>query len=1779
MTDNVVHDNETLVRYLKRVTADLHHARGRIAELQSTEPIAIVGMACRFPGGVASPEDLWRLVVSGGDAVSGFPVNRGWDVEGLYHPDPDHAGTTYTREGGFLHDVGDFDAGFFGISPREALAMDPQQRLMLEISWEALERAGIDPDCLRGKNIGVFTGATASDYAIGSPSVPEGVEGFLMTGALGGVLSGRVSYFLGLEGPAVTVDTACSSALVALHLAAQSVRSGESSLALAGGVTVLAGGSAFVGFSRQRGLAPDGRCKAFGAAADGTGFAEGAGVLVVERLSDAIRNKRRIWGVIRGSAVNQDGASNGLTAPSGPSQQRVIRSALADADLSASDVDVVEAHGTGTTLGDPIEAQALLATYGQDRDLPLWLGSVKSNIGHTQAAAGVAGVIKMVMAMRNGVMPKTLHVDEPTQQVDWSAGAVELLTEAKDWLSLDRPRRAGVSAFGASGTNVHVIVEQPPEPVTGEHKPGVLNELVPLLVSARDKNALADQARRLATVLAEHHQLDLVEVARSLVGTRAALADRAVVLAADRAEAVAGLEALSQRSSTPATATGSVSDGSMAILFSGQGSQRVGMARGLYERFPVFRKAFDEVCGLLDAQLAGFVDERVADVVFGSDVVDQTVFAQAGLFAVELSLFRLVESWGVVADFVGGHSIGEVTAACVAGVLSVEDAAVLVAARGRLMQALPSGGAMVSVAAPESVVSSYRVDVAAVNGPESVVVSGAEDVVLGVAEKLSAEGVKTRRLNVSHAFHSSLMEPMLDEFRAVLEKLEFKSPKIAMVSNVTGRIADPDLVTSPEYWVDHVRRTVRFADGVSALRAADVTTFLELGPDGVLSGMGAEVAEDAVFIPALRKEVDDVRALILAVGRLYTRGMTVDWTGLLGESADLPVELPTYAFQRQTYWLDPAKSTADANGLGLAVADHPLLGAIAEVPGSGQMLFTGRLSLKTQPWLGDHAAGGVVLLAGTAFIELALRAGDEVGCGSLAELVIEAPLVLPHEAAVQIRVEVGTADDSMQRSVHVYSRPADAGTEWTRHVSGRLVAGLQPAAFDLTQWPPAGAVPVEDAAEQAYNSLAGTGYGYGPAFRGLRAVWTRGDELFAEVVLPEEAGGVEGFGLHPALLDAAFHAAPFRPGQEGQLVLPFAWRDVQLYATGATALRVHLAPAGQDMVSVRLTDSMGTPVASVGSVVVRPVSPGDLAVENDWLRDALFRLEWTEFTLPDTPTHAVTVVSTVDELTAAGDGAMTVQRDAVGALEMVQGWLAASPDGRLVVVTPRLDDPAAAGVWGLVRSAQLEHPDRFVLLAIDDIDNAAAVVPGVLASGEPQVAVNAGMASIPRVVRAAPDHEVRLDPAGTVLITGGTGALGGLVARHLVEQHKIKSLILASRRGIDAPGAAELAELDAHVQIVSCDITDRAAVARLLAQVPQDAPLTAVVHTAGVVDDGIVTALTPDRLDAVFQPKADAAVILDELTRDLDLAAFVLFSSAAGTFGNPGQGNYAAANAFLDALAQRRHAEGFPATSLAWGGWQQSSEMTAHLTEGDLKRISRGGVATLTAQEGLELFDCGLASTEPVLITAKMDFAALREQAASTPVHPLLRGLVRPARRIARQESARGPSLAERLGGLPAAQRDNALLDVVRHEVAATIGHSSATQVDPDRGFNELGFDSLLAVELRNRLSDLVEQRLQATLIFDHPTPRALTRFLSAELFTDAAGPAEFAGREEEIRRVLAATPMARFEELGIMDALLSLAAHAPAQPAEQAKPDETPLIAEMDVDDLVARAMRKARK
>ncbi|WP_327749266.1 type I polyketide synthase [Streptomyces europaeiscabiei] len=1741
---------------------------------EADDPVVIVAMGCRYPGDVYSPEDLWDLVAEGRDAVSGFPTDRGWDLAALYDPDPDRVGTSYTRSGGFLHRAAEFDAGLFGISPREALAMDPQQRLLLETSWEVWERAGISQAALRESDTGVFVGVMHGDYSTRLDK--HELEAHLALGSAGSVASGRISYVYGLRGPSITLDTACSSSLVALHWAARALRSGECSLALAGGVTVMATPKAFAAFSRHRALSPDGRCKSFSASADGTAWGEGAGLVLLERLSDARRGGHPVLAVLRGSAVNSDGASNGLTAPNGQAQQRLITRALTDAGLGAGDVDVVEAHGTGTTLGDPVEASALLATYGQGRAgdrPPLWLGSVKSNLGHTQAAAGVAGVIKMVQAMRHEQLPRSLYAEEPSPHVDWSAGRVELLAESRPWpVTGSRPRRAGVSAFGISGTNAHVILEEAPQkleeasqrPDTG---PSTVQAPVPWLLYGADEAALRSQARRLAAHLASRPHLSPTDVGVSLAVPRSPLAHRAMVPADDRARMLTALDALADgRGADRGVADPGVRT---AFLFTGQGSQRNRMGAELRDAFPTFDTAFEGVCRALDGRL-----EHPLDVVLSAEpgtpeaaLLDRTDITQAGLFAFEVALFRLLESWGVQPDFLAGHSVGELAAAHVAGVLDLADAAELVAARGRLMHTLPGGGAMVALHATEEEVLAElppfdgRVAIASVNGSRAVVISGAEDAVLAVTAGFEARGRRTVRLRVAHAFHSPLVEPMLDDFRRVAEGLTFRPPRIPVVSAVSGRPAEAGELCSPEYWVRHARLPVRFADAVRWLGDNGVSAFLEIGPGAALTA----AAEDCLTGPdgegpaplcaaAARGGDPEPKSLLAAVARLHVRGTPVDWPVVFtGNGARHLEDLPTYAFQRQRYWLAAPSAP-------LAAPDpheHPLLGPAFTVPDTGRTVFSGLLSSTAHPWLADHVVGGRVLVPATGFVELAVRAGDEVGFGTLDELVVLAPLILPSATSVHVQVVVGPADDSGRRPVDIHARPAtdDSEPDWTRHATGllRTTETTRPEA-EPAVWPPRDATEVDLA--DAYDSLAEVGLSYGPAFRGVRAVWRRGDEMFADVRLPEaESEHADRFGIHPALLDAALHA-PMLTGSapgSGTVRVPFAWNGVRLYATGASEVRVRIAPSGTDSVTVTLADPSGRPVAHVDSMTTRELPAEAVESTADAVRRALLRPEWTGVEEPEGERRPVTggrwALVGPDELDLRGalpdlvgtdapepdtvvltavDGGPWADADPLPAvhrltgrvLRTLQDWQddPSTAGSRLVVLTRNATapepDPAGAAVWGLVRAAQTELPGRVVLVDVDGRPESLRLLPAAVVGDEGQLSLRNRHLAVPRLV-AAGEASTRGDsfgPDGTVLITGGTGALGAEVARHLVTAHGVRHLLLTGRQGPQAPNAEELRvmleELGAEVRIVACDAADRAALAEVIKECSP--ALTAVVHAAGVLDDGVLAALTPGRMAAVLRPKVDAAWHLHELTRDLDLPAFVLFSSVSGLLGRVGQGNYAAANAFLDALARHRSQLGLPAVSLAWGPWDHGAGMAgaADGADGDagVPHRSAGEVLrALSVEQGLALFDAALRAGEPVLAPVLLDRGALRSAQGLLP--PPLRGLV-PARRPAAgtgEGAGYGSSPgAEQpwepgawrkvLAGLPAGRREDSLAELMRADVATVLGYPDADALPAGRSFAELGFDSLMAVQVRNRLSMALRLRLSAAVVFEHPTAQGLAR-------------------------------------------------------------------------------------
>jgi pimaricinolide synthase PimS1 len=1747
-------DEARLRQYLERLTVDLRGAKRRVAELEgrAREPVAIVGMACRYPGGVGSPEQLWDLVAQGRDAVGELPADRGWDLERDYHPDPDRPGTFYMREGGFVDDAAEFDPGFFGIGPREAAVVDPQQRLLLEASWEALERAALDPRSLRGTPVGVFAGVMSQEY--------DATEAGVAPGMTSSVVSGRVAYALGLEGPAISIDTACSSSLVAMHLAAAALRAGECDLALAGGVTVLSTPNPLIFFSRQRGLAPDGRSKAFAEAADGVGWAEGVGVLALERLSDAERNGHAVLATIRGSAVNQDGASNGFTAPNGPAQERVIREALASARLGPGDIDAVEAHGTGTTLGDPIEAGALLATYGQGRERPLRLGSLKSNIGHTQGAAGVGGVIKTVMAMREGVLPKTLHVDRPSTKVDWSVGQVELLTEAAPWPPGERPRRAGVSSFGLSGTNAHLILEEAPAAAPGGEEsrspaPGrrgqALGGAILLPVSARSESSLRGQAQRLATHLASNPDLDLASAGHALARTRTSFEHRAVVVEKDRERAVAALESLARGEPAASVAAGVAASGRAPVfLFGGNGSQWQGMGVELIDSSPFFAARM-RAC---EEALAPFVDWSLEEVLRGpGEWLDRLDVSQPVLFAVTVSLAGLWRELGVEPSVVVGHSQGEIAAAHVAGGLSLEDAARVVAVRARVIAKLAGKGGMLSVSLSAERLSARlqpfgeRLSLAAINGPSSLVVSGDSDALAELAAACEAEGVRAKTVALDYAAHSAQVETMRDELAETFAKVSPRPGEIPFHSTVSGEVLDTAEL-GPEYWYRNVREPVLFEPVIRSLLAQGHRTFIEIGPHPVL-GFGVQETIDAALpgagasvLGTLRRDNGSAERFSLSLAEAHANGAALDWDALFGEDGARPVTLPTYAFDRDRFWLMPSSAGSDPRSAGQAPAAHPLLGASIATATAGQLLWTGRVSLASHPWLADHLLAGSALVPAGALIDLALWAGAEAGCGALEELRLRDPLVLAQQGAMQIQVTVGGPGTGGSRPVSVHSRPEpgdegleEDGGEWSLNAKGVLGLTAAPLPEPLAEWPPPGAEPLD--AEGIEDQLAAQGVELGPAFKVLTAAWRGGDAMYGELALAgEQAEGPAAFGIHPALLQGALQLAALGgdAAKEAGLLASLGTFSV---SPGATALRVRCGQR-EGGLCVDLAGPDGTPLGSASELAFAPVPPGLKRAGGEAAGGSLLRLEWDEAEAAVGSQAAGPAAVADESLLASGSGGeatpQAAQANAARTLELLQGWIAGGQenDGCLAIVTRQAvsagpgeaPDLATAAVWGLVRSAQAEHPGRFALVDLDHSEASSDQLPAALlaAGREPQLAIREGRILVPRLVRAGGTGEseaASLDPEGTVLVSGCADGLGALVATHLAEEHGARNLLLACASEDELPAVVELAagleEQGCAVRTDVCDPASREQLRALLDSVPPEHPLTSVVHASRVHDDCILEVLDPKRLERTMRPKADAAWNLHELTAEADLSGFILFSSTASILGSAGQANYAAANAFLDALAAHRRAQGLAATSLAWG-LVDLGGASGEMGEAARARVARAGLAPMRPDLALELFDRAAGIEDPLLAPAALDVAGLRAQARDGLLAPVLRKLVRVAPRPRRERG----SLAERLAAVPAAERPVFVLELVRGHVAAVLGHASAQDVEAERAFLDLGFDSLSGVELRNRLTAATGMQFPPTLAFDYPSPAALATYIAAEAAASGGDKSPEAEVEETLARL-----------------------------------------------------------
>ena len=1895
-------DDDKLRDYLKRVTVDLHEAQQQLKEVDDrrNEPIAILGIGCRFPGGVRSPEQLWQLVRDGRDVIADWPTNRGWDTERLYDPDPEKIGTSYTREGGFLHDVDEFDASFFSISPREALAMDPQQRVLLEASWEAIESSGIKPGSLKGTQTGVFVGGALSGYGVGQAgSVSEEIAGHFGSGTLSSVLSGRIAYVLGLEGPGLTIDTACSSSLVALHVACNSLRAQESSMALVGGVGIFPTPTVFLELSRQRALAPDGRCKAFGEGADGVGWGEGVGVLLLERLSDARRHGHPVLTVIRGSAVNQDGASNGLTAPNGPAQQRVIHSALANANVLPHQIDVVEAHGTGTPLGDPIEAQALLGTYGQSRpdSRPLWLGSIKSNIGHTQAAAGVAGVIKMVMAMRHELLPKTLHADRPSSKVDWSTGSVSLLAEPQPWLKGSEPRRAAVSSFGISGTNAHVILEEStgyePERIAsqgddgaGELVPGIPsqggllnNGFTPMCISARDEAGLRGQAASLSSFIESHPDLEVADIASALA-QRSTFARRAVAIGRDRQELLETLGEIDEGKSDVGLICergGPGPGGKVVFVFPGQGSQWSGMALELMDCSTVFAQRLN-ACSEELSPIVGWKVEDVLREADGAPELGRIEVLQPVLFAVMVALAGLWEACGVLPDAVVGHSQGEIVAAHVAGGLSLGDAARIVALRSQMLTTMVGHGGVASVALGVAQVQERlarwgeRLTVSGVNGPRSVNVSGERDALAEFLKECAADDVRAREVPATVASHSPFVEHLRERVYEELSAIEPRTAEIPLYSTVTGELLDTARMDK-EYWYRNLREPVAFASAVGALLGAGYRTFIEVSPHPVLTmgvhetveGVSADqVAEDSesgneemqltgavAVLGSLRRAEGGSQRFLTSLAEAWVSGADVNWEAVLGANDAAGVELPTYAFQRRPFWLQ-SQGLAEASAMpGQESIEHPFVKAAIPLAESEGWLFTGRISLADQPWIVDHSAGGIALVPGTTFVDIALTVGTHVGCEVLLDLVFEETLWLSEiRTAARLQIVLDPPDEAGRRAIGLFARTDDADVAeieeaWTRIARGAIAPASQAIPDGETPlerkaslakangWPPADAESLS--VDDLYDYFAGVGLEYGPAFLTVGAAWQYGEEVLAEVSLPEEEiENARMFKIHPALLDSSMQACGVmlmaeNPATPEYGTMPFAWTRVRVHMDGVSSVRARVARSDSGGYSLVAFDDQDRMVVSADAMVLRRVTPEKLQQLRGSNNLSLHRLDWVTVApgdaqrdasqpYPDpqaafeavergeTPPEVAAVFLGLDE-PPGGAEQLAASRELVErAVSLVQQWLSESrlQKTRLVILTRRavsakdrqgVLDLTSAPLWGLMRSVQSEHPGRFVLVDIDGVLPEPAVLAKALQTGEPQLALRDGEFLAPRLRRAAENRGVEStdraggsdgeeDPAdrspvkigihksgvaGSVLITGGTGLIGGALAQHVVSEHGVRSVVLAARRGMEAPGAQELkhaiADLGAEVKIVACDVSDRRQVAGLLDSIPSEYPLTAVIHAAGALDDGVIESMTPEQIARVFEPKVDGAWHLHELTETLELSAFILCSAGAATIGSPGQSNYAAANAFLDGLAAYRCEVGLPGLSIAWGLWDGG--LASDLTSSDQARLEQMGILALSVEEGLSLFDAAYAFGEPLMLPVRLSTPALRAKARIGMIPPLFTGLIRmPASGAA--EGAR-KSLIRRLASTPESERQRVTLDLVRTEVAKVLGHSSADDIEPERAFSELGFDSLTAIEFRNRLIAASGVQLPATLAFDYPSSEALSKYLLEQVSHEVDGHVPRASGEIDVREAIASIPLERLREANLLDTLMALAGLAEdssraleEDPAEEAD--------EMDLESLV---------
>ncbi|AGC47286.1 polyketide synthase [Myxococcus stipitatus DSM 14675] len=1791
---------------MKRALLKLQEAQSQLDAhaRERHEGLAIVGMGCRFPGGASTPGRYWRLLLDGTDAISEVPPER-WDVDALYHPDPDQPGKVSCRFGSFLEDIDQFEPRFFGISPREAARMDPQHRLLLEVTWEALESSGRNPASLHGTRTGVFVGMMGQDYTQLATQSPELIDAHTGAGNSASVASGRLSYTFGFQGPSLTVDTACSSSLVALHLALRSLRQREVDFAVVGGVNLVLSPVATLMESRAHMLSADGRCKTFDAAANGIGRGEGCGVLVLRRLSDALADEDPIVAVIRGSAVNQDGRTSGLTVPNGLAQRQVIQDALRDARVEASRVGYVEAHGTGTALGDPIELEALGAVYGDRtaREQPLRVGSVKTNLGHLEGAAGIAGVLKAALCLANEEIPPHLHLRTPTPHVDWSRLFVEVPTERRGWKA-EAPRFAAVSSFGFSGTNAHVILESAPRLARAPAR-STARPLDLLTLSARSAGSLHRLAESFADALSGPCKDSLADVCHTARVSRGSMEERAAFVASTSEEMVAALRAFAH-GETGTRGRREAESPRVAWLFTGQGAQYAGMGRELFETEPGFRRdllRFEELLG-------PHLDRPLTEVLFRDDsgALNETRYTQPATVALELAVAGLLRSWGVQPDAVLGHSVGEYAAAIFAGALTPEVGLPLVAERARLMQALPERGGMLALFTDEAralraLAGHDRVTLAALNGPRNTVVSGAESSLDAIARELAAEGIGSQRLKVSHAFHSPLMQPMLEAFARVAGAVRLQAPEVPLISNLDGAEAGAALLR-PDYWVRHVREPVRFEQGLRTLLQRGVSVFVEVGPKAVLSNLARDgvAPEGSVWLETLHPRRSACAGLLRTLAELFVRGARVDGARLAGDAGVRRISLPTYPFERQRHWLDVPAPWARPT----RPSTHPLLGARWESPAlrEGTTVFSRELDARSLPLLSDHRVFGKGVVPAAAFVEMVASAVSQVVGAesmSLEAVTLHQPLVLPEQRTRVVQTlleEQGAAGFTCTVMSQEEARGARAS--WTTHLTCRVSSQgtlPSPPRLELDAWRRSCPSPVDigDFSE----AIRQRGLDYGPSLSVLSSLH-RGPH--AALSSSEVAEGGVSYRAHPALLDACLRTAaavtPLSPEDEG-LLLPVAIQRLDLHRrlperlwTYATQ-RPEAEAAGHPITDMTLCAEDGTVVASLTGLSVRGADRDVLlrGLEVDW-REWLYRVTWSPCASPEAervsdphwvlftdeagfgeevaalleqrgarvtrvrqgseflqgptgfqvdparPAHFEQLFSTWDGASPqgllylwgldAGDSLESAQRSGcVGALHLVRALAQRSwaPAPRLVIATrgtqalpadvqgPRI---AQAPLWGFGQAVSTELPE-LRCLRVDlpgepvPTDAEALLRACALPEQECQVAVRTGALHTARLEHARPramSRKLEVSPAASYLIAGGLGGLGLRLAGWLADRGA-KHLLLLGRRGPSPEAQRRIEALEArgvHVRVAQADLASRDAVAAALSEARGAPPLRGLFHVAGVLHDGTLVHQTAEQLHEVLAPKVQGAWNLHELSAGLPLDFFICFSSAASLLGTPGQSNYVAANAFLDALAHLRHAQGLPALTLNWGSWAETG-MAARLGSAAEGTSSAMGFETIPVERGLEVLERLMGGAGASLGVFPVDWRRLGEKWPGLSRQAFFQGLLGTT-----PHAPRAPVFRAQLEAAAPTRRLELLRQHVSSQVSRTLGLAESERLSGHERLFDLGFDSLLAVELKNRLASSLGRNLRSTLVFDFPSVAGLVSHLAGELGLGGEAPKRVEG-------------------------------------------------------------------